>query len=79
MKIRINDINDVLKFTRICEKFKEDIDVTDGHFIVNGKSQMGVVAISTSKELDATILTDDMPTWASFRNAIKEFVIDENE
>lgn len=79
MKIRINDINDVLKFTRICEKFKEDIDVTDGHFIVNGKSQMGVVAISTSKELDATILTNDMPTWASFRNAIKEFVIDENE
>ena len=78
MKIVIKDINDVLKFTRICQKFDDNIDVTDGHFIVDGKSQMGVVSICTSPDLDAKILTDDVIQWGAFRTAIREFLAEEN-
>lgn len=79
MKIRIKDINDVLSFSRICQKFDENIDVTDGHFIVDGKSQMGVISISTSPNLEATIDTADVIVWGSFRTAIKDFLVEGEE
>lgn len=76
MRIKINDVNEALKFSRIAEKFSEDIDVTDGRYIVNGKSHVGLLMIIASgKPLDAKIITEDMGVWATFRNQIEEFLV----
>ncbi len=74
MKIKINGVNEALKFSRIADRFDEDIDVTDGHFIVDGKSHVGLLMICTKPNLEAKIITDDMGKWAAFRNAIEEFL-----
>ena len=75
MKIRINSIEDAIKLSKLCNQFKDGVDVTDGHFIVDGKSQMGLLAISTSKDLTIDILTDNIYTRKSFEEVIKEFVV----
>ena len=76
MKIRINSVNEALKFARIAEGFDEDIDITDGRYIINGKSQMGILMIcANNTPLDVTIDTDDTVTCATFRNAIEEFLV----
>ena len=75
MKIKITDINEALRFSRIAEKFDEDVDVTDGKYIVDGKSHVGLLMIiSTGRPLDAKINTEDMGKWAAFRNAINDFL-----
>ena len=75
MKIKIDNVNDVLRFTRICQQFDEDIDVTDGHFVVDGKSQMGVVSICVRPDLNVKMNTEDSVRFATFRNAIIDFVV----
>ena len=76
MRIRINGINDALKFTRIAEKFNDDVDVTDGKYIVNGKSQMGLLMIcAEGTPLEAKIGTEDMLEFAKFRAAIEDFLV----
>ena len=45
MKVKIDGVNEALKFSRIAEKFFENVDVTDGHYVVDGKSHMGLVMI----------------------------------
>lgn len=75
MRIKIKDVNDALKFSRIAEKFNEDIDVTDGRYIVDGKSHMGLLMIyATGNPLEAKIVTEDMERWFAFRNAIADFL-----
>lgn len=75
MKVKINSINEALKFSRIAEKFDENVDVTDGHYVVDGKSHMGLVMIcANGNPLEVKIVTDDMSRWAAFRNAIVDFL-----
>lgn len=75
MKVKIDGINEALRFSRIAEKFSEDVDVTDGRYIVDGKSHMGLVMIcSSGNPLEVKIVTDDMIKWAAFRNAIVDFL-----
>lgn len=78
MKIKIDGINEALKFSRIAETFPENIDVTDGHYIVDGKSHIGLLMICTNgNPLEAKIITDNMHVWAAFRNAIADFLTTE--
>lgn len=79
MRIKIDGVNEALKFSRIAERFDADIDVTDGHFVVDGKSHVGLLMICTSPNIEAKILTDDMSVWAAFRNAIEDFLYVEGE
>ena len=75
MKVKIDGVNEALKFSRIAEKFDEDVDVSDGHYVVDGKSHMGLVMIcSTGNPLEVKIVTEDMGRWAAFRNAIVDFL-----
>lgn len=59
MKIVLRDMKSILEFTHLAEQFQEDIDVTDGHYIVSGKSIMGLCALAPADVLTATILKDD--------------------
>ena len=76
MKIKIDGINEALKFARIAEKFSADVDITDGKYIVDGKSQMGILMICAEKKpLEASIHTDDTVTCGMFQNAIRDFLV----
>ena len=76
MRVKIDGINDALKFSRIADGFADDVDVTDGRYIVNGKSQMGLIMIcAEGKPLEANILTEDTLEYAKFRHSIEEFLV----
>lgn len=74
MRIRFNNVDDVVKFVKICEGFSENIDVRSGRYMVDGKSVLGVTAICSMENIDADIVSNDDSRWIEFRNAIKDFL-----
>lgn len=58
MKIKISTLEDVKAFVALCEKSAGRVDVTDGHYIVDGKSILGVLSVSLLDRLD--VITNDM-------------------
>ena len=74
LKINFNgDIGKVTKFVTTCATFSEDIDVKAGRYIVDGKSLLGMCAISTMPDIEVDILTDDGFRIAVFQEIMKEF------
>lgn len=74
MKINFNgDIGKVTKFVTTCAAFPEDIDVKAGRYVVDSKSLLGMCAICTLPDLEATILTNDGFRIAVFSEVMKEF------
>jgi phosphotransferase system HPr-like phosphotransfer protein len=59
MKVVLKDMKTILEFVHLAEQFQEDIDVTDGHYIVSGKSILGLCALASAEVLTATIMKDD--------------------
>lgn len=59
MKVLLDNVNKVKKFVDICSKSSENIDVTSGRFIVDGKSIMGVFSLDLSQPIDVNICGED--------------------
>lgn len=72
-----NDIERVTDFVRICETFSENIDVIAGHYTVDAKSLMGVIAVCTLPNLKAKILTSNVYAQTDFYDAIRDFLVEE--
>ena len=70
-----NNINNVVKFVRICEQFAEDIDVHTSRFIVDGKSILGVSGICMYPDITVKIVTDKITKREEFYNAIADFAV----
>ena len=69
----------ISEFVKICETFRENIDVKAGRFIVDGKSILGLAAICTNPKIEAIIMTDNPMAQADFYDAIKEFIVEEEK
>lgn len=52
MKIRINTIQEANLFSNICDKFEEDIDVSVGRYVIDGKSYLGLLSIGLPHEMN---------------------------
>lgn len=79
MQISFNgNMQKVVEFVKICEGFYEDIDVTTGRYVIDGKSIMGVAAICTTPKLDVQILTNNPDHLNKFEEAIKDFRSEED-
>lgn len=76
MEIKIKNINEALNFSHIAETFKEDVEVTDGRYIVDGKSNMGLLMIyASNKPLEVKIITNDITKQTDFYKAIHNFIV----
>lgn len=58
IKIKMVTFEDIQKFVEICSAYPDDIDVKSGHFVINGKSLMGLLSLDYSKEVFAEIHTE---------------------
>lgn len=74
MRIRPLGINEAVEFVKICAGFPEDIDASAGRYIIDAKSMLGFMGISSYGDIDVQIHTDTQNRWIEFRNAIKEFL-----
>ena len=50
-KIKLSGINDALTFVRAAENCEFEVDVHYNHFIIDGKSIIGVCSLDLNKEL----------------------------
>jgi len=73
LRVKFENMKEIAQFVRLCEQFSEEIDVTDGRYIVNGKSIMGVSMISVSPNINATIITDNENKVAEFEEVLSPF------
>jgi phosphotransferase system HPr-like phosphotransfer protein len=49
--ITLNTINDVKSFVNTANKFNGDVLIRNGHYIVDGKSLLGIFSLDLSKGL----------------------------
>lgn len=74
LKIKLNTINDVKEFVRICEKYKGcNIEVKQGRWIVDGKSILGIFSLNLTEMLDVTVNYEDEESKFVFYNDIKKW------
>lgn len=75
MEIKIDTIDKIHKFINITNSFKSDIDVKRGHYILDGKSIMGIYSLDLSKEIEVSINSDDEREISRFEESMKEFKV----
>ena len=71
IKIVFGFAENVNKFVKICNKYKEDIDVVSGRYIVNGKSILGLLSLNLLDDVTVTIHTDNIVIAERFINEVK--------
>jgi phosphotransferase system HPr-like phosphotransfer protein len=54
-KIKLTTVNDVVLFVDRVTAFVGDVDLVSGRYIVDAKSQLGVLSLDLSKELTVRI------------------------
>lgn len=80
MKIKLNTIDDVKNFVKICEQYKEcSIDVKQGRWVIDGKSILGVFSLNLIENLNVTIDTENKSSEFNFYKDIEKWEVDNND
>lgn len=74
VSIKINTIEKVKQFIKITCKFEENVYVSCGRYIVDGKSVLGIFSLDLSKILHVHIATDDERVRNKFLEAISDYL-----
>ena len=69
----LKDVENAKRFVAESEKFKGDIDLLSGRYIVNAKSILGVLSLVLTEEMTAQIHTDDPEEINRFPEVMKQF------
>lgn len=59
MKVSFNDPKEVLEFVNCVTKYPYDMDMKNGHILVDAKSVLGVIGIGMGKAADLLVYHDD--------------------
>lgn len=73
VKIRIDTIASVKKFSSIVLGCDADVDIVSGRYAIDAKSIMGIFSLDLSKDLELRIHSDNC---ADFLDEIKEFIVE---
>lgn len=71
--INLYSIERVKKFVNIASKYKSEIDVCEGKYIVDGKSIIGIFSLNLLKPVIVKINSEDREEIAKFIIETKEF------
>lgn len=63
--------DNVNRFVKISSMYNEDIDVSCGRYVVNGKSVLGLLSLNLLDTVTVTIHTDDFVTAKKFISEVK--------
>ena len=76
IKILLNEFNMVNKFSSVAQTFISDIDLSNGRYVVNGKSLLGIYSLDLSIPVIAEIYSNDEKELKKFEEAMEEFRVD---
>jgi len=72
-KIRINTIDRVKRLVNITMSYDEDIDISSGRYIIDGKSIMGIFSFDLTKPLVVHIHSNDETVVRNFNKDMEMF------
>ncbi len=58
-KVKLEEINEIQEFNRICFQFDCDMDLVGGKYYVDAKSIMGIFSLNLDLPLELIADTDD--------------------
>ena len=67
--IMLRSINDVKDFVNLVNKYKFDVDLTSGRYVVDAKSIMGIFSLDLGKPIRVEVHTDECDSFCSEINA----------
>ncbi|NLG93719.1 MAG: HPr family phosphocarrier protein [Clostridiales bacterium] len=73
VKIRIDSVDKVKKFSSIITKENLDCELVEGVYILDAKSIMGIFSLDLTKPIQLNIHSDDK----KILNKLQDFIIDE--
>ena len=77
LKIRLNNITDVINFTNICNQYKGDIDLYIGSIHRDAKSFNSNLEFIGQKDLCVVNNFGDKNIIADFENDIRKWIVEE--
>ena len=54
-RVNLNSIDDIKEFVNIVNRFPVDVDLSNGRYVIDAKSIMGIFSLDLSKDIDCTI------------------------
>lgn len=78
LKIKLSTPEMVCDFINVCSSSKYDdydINVYDNSNVIDGKSIVGIFAITQGKEIETKIITDDKSVISSFIEDMRKFEV----
>ena len=72
-KIQINTIDRVKRLINITMSYDEDIDISSGRYIIDGKSIMGIFSFDLTKPLVVHIHSNDETVVRNFNKDMEMF------
>ena len=73
-KILLDSIDSVKDFVNLINRFKSEIDLASGRYVVDAKSIMGIFSLELSKPLLVTVYGDG--ELDEIESALQLFIID---
>jgi phosphocarrier protein HPr len=77
VKVKVNSIESAKEFSRICERFEEDIDYIVGRYTIDAKSILGILSTTLGKIAEVKICSKDLKTIELFFNSINSWIVEE--
>lgn len=76
IRIILNDINKIKQFVEDASSFASNIDIHKHHYVVDGKSLMGIISIDPSEPIDITINAIDSEEEIRFEEVFNKYKIE---
>lgn len=73
-KILLDSIDSVKDFVNLINRYKSEIDLASGRYVVDAKSIMGIFSLELSKPLLVTVYGDE--ELDEIESALQPFIID---
>ena len=59
IRVKFNTMNEIKKFVNLTENLNGDILVYSGHYVVDGRSLMGILSLSLSSPVDVRVVDEE--------------------
>ena len=73
--VSLKSINDVKDFVNIVNKYKFDVDMTSGRYVVDAKSIMGIFSLDLSKPIRVEVHSKKPEDCDRFYNEVQGLVV----
>lgn len=71
MQVKLNNMKEVQEFVNRCSMFEEDVYLSSGRYVINGKSLMGILSLDLSRPINVVLETDEIST----RHVFAEYMV----